>query len=135
MVDESSVAASPAGGDEEGPTARGGSGGEGDVDADGPLDNGADATEEPPQRSVSVPMDLYKTVTVFSTFIAIVLVVGGMIALDTATGRSRLAPEDVNLPIALVGLGAIVLGAAVYAFSTRFRAEGMGNPKDGDDEP
>jgi len=79
-------------------------------------------------------MDLYKTITVFSTLFAIALVVGGMIALDAATGRASRAVEDVNLPIAFLGVAAIVLGAATYAFAARFRAEGMGNPKDGDDE-
>jgi hypothetical protein len=29
----------------------------------------------------------------------------------------------------------IAAGALVYAFATRFRAEGMGKPKDSSDEP
>ena len=96
-------------------------------DSDGAVENGA-------RPEVVVPMDLYKTITVFSTLFAIALVVGGMIALDAATGRASRAVEDVNLPIAFLGVAAIVLGAATYAFAARFRAEGMGNPKDGDDE-
>jgi len=86
------------------------------------------------RREVVVPLPLYKTVTVFSTLLAVVLVVGGMIALDQATGRSTFAAEEVSLPLATAGVLAIVLGAAVYAFSTRFRAEGMGNPKEDADE-
>jgi len=95
--------------------------------SDGDTDAGA-------RPEVLVPMDLYKTITVFSTLFAIALVVGGMIALDVATGRASRAVEDVNLPVAFLGVAAIVLGAATYAFAARFRVEGMGNPKDGDDE-
>lgn len=106
-----------------------------DSDEAGADRSAADSTgAEEPRREVLVPMALYKRVTVLSTLAAIVLVVGGMIALDAATGRSRAAPSEINLPVAVLGLAAIVLGAGVYAFSTRFRAEGMGNPKDGDDE-
>jgi len=83
---------------------------------------------------VVVPMDLYKTVTVFSTLFSIALVVAGMIALDSATARATRSAGEVNLPIAILGVVAIVLGAATYAFAARFRAEGMGNPKDADDE-
>jgi predicted membrane channel-forming protein YqfA (hemolysin III family) len=79
-------------------------------------------------------MDLYKTVTVFSTLFSIALVVAGMIALDSATARATRSAGEVNLPIAILGVVAIVLGAATYAFAARFRAEGMGNPKDADDE-
>lgn len=86
------------------------------------------------RRDVVVPMELYKVVTVFSTLFAIVLVVAGMIALDLATNRGAATREEVDLLAAVAGVGAIVGGAAVYAFSTRFRAAGMGNPKDADDE-
>jgi hypothetical protein len=83
---------------------------------------------------VVVPMDLYKTVTVFSTLFSIALVVGGMIALDAATARATADAAEVNLPLAFLGVAAIVLGAATYAFASRFRAAGMGNAKDADDE-
>ncbi|GAB3684503.1 hypothetical protein GCM10028857_13580 [Salinarchaeum chitinilyticum] len=97
------------------------------------------ATDSPsPTRGgrpeVVVPMDLYKTVTVFSTLLSIALVVGGMIALDTATARATASADEVNLPVAILGVSSIVMGAATYAFAARFRAEGMGNPKDADDE-
>jgi hypothetical protein len=81
-------------------------------------------------RDVEVPMDVYKAVTVFSTLFAVVLVVVGFVVLDTATQRATAAPEDVNLLLTVVGLGAIALGAGTYAFSTRFRAREMGNSKD-----
>ncbi|WP_248515248.1 DUF7315 family membrane protein [Salinarchaeum laminariae] len=104
------------------------------VDADSPSSDTEVADADGGRPEVIVPMDLYKTVTVFSTLLSIALVVGGMIALDSATARASAPAEDVNLPVAIVGVGAIVLGAAIYAFAARFRAEGMGNPKDADDE-
>lgn len=107
------------------------------VDAQHGVEAGEDATGSRvrgDRPEVVVPMDLYKTVTVFSTLFAIALVVGGMIALDAATGRATADAENVDLPIAFLGVAAIVLGAATYAFAARFRAEGMGNPKDADDE-
>jgi hypothetical protein len=103
-----------------------------------PSATGDPADQSDPARGgrpeVVVPMDLYKTVTVFSTLIAITLVVGGMIALDAATARATAEPEEIELPVAFLGVAAIVLGAGTYAFAARFRAEGMGNPKDADDE-
>ncbi|MFC7177284.1 DUF7315 family membrane protein [Halosegnis marinus] len=75
-------------------------------------------------------MDVYKAVTVFSTLFAVLCVVVGFVVLDAATQRATAAPEDVNVVLAVVGLGAIALGAGVYAFSTRFRAREMGNSKD-----
>jgi hypothetical protein len=85
-------------------------------------------------RSVEVPMRLYKTVTVFATLIAMVAVIVGFVVLDVATNRARAAASDVDLVLAVVGLGCIVFGAFVYAFSTRFRATGMGKSKDESDE-
>lgn len=85
-------------------------------------------------REVEVPLHLYKVVTVFSTMFAVAFVVGGFIVLDTATQRARLSVAEMNLPLALLGVGMIGAGAVVYAFSTRFRAEGMGKPKDQPDE-
>lgn len=75
-----------------------------------------------------VPRELYKVVTVFSTLIAIVAVVGGFVLLDTATNRTLAAASEVNLPLAVLGVGLIVLGAATYAFAARFRTRGMGSP-------
>jgi hypothetical protein len=84
-------------------------------------------------RDVEVPMDVYKAVTVFSTLIAVLFVVVGFVVLDEATQRATAAPEEVNIILAVVGLGTIALGAGTYAFSTRFRAAEMGNAKDGAD--
>ncbi|PSP62477.1 hypothetical protein BRC77_09860 [Halobacteriales archaeon QH_8_64_26] len=67
-------------------------------------------------------------VTVFSTLIAIAAVVGGFVLLDTATNRTLAAPSEVDLPLAIAGVGSIALGAAVYAFASRFRTQGMGSP-------
>nr|WP_218644761.1 hypothetical protein [Natronomonas gomsonensis] len=79
-------------------------------------------------------MRLYKTVTVFSTLIAIVSILGGFVLLDRGTQRSTASPEDVNLLLVAIGLALIVGGSAVYAFSTRFRTAGMGKSKDDTDE-
>lgn len=85
-------------------------------------------------REVVVPLRVYKTVVVFSTLIAVALVVGGFAVLDVATRRARLPLSDVDPVLALAGLAMLVAGALVYAFSTRFRARGMGKPKDEGDE-
>lgn len=85
-------------------------------------------------REVVVPMRLYKTVTVFSTLLAMAAVIGGFVVLDTATNRAQLPLSEVRPALAVAGLGLIVLGAAIYAFSTRFRTEGMGKSKERADE-
>nr|WP_254824763.1 hypothetical protein [Haloglomus halophilum] len=79
-----------------------------------------------------VPLALYKRITVFSTLFAVVAVLAGFILLDTATGRASRDLNEVNVVLAVAGLLSIAAGAAVYAFSTRFRTAGMGNPKDGE---
>ena len=80
-------------------------------------------------------MRVYKTVTVFSTLFAVVFVLGGFLLLDRATDRATAALSEVDPVLAVLGLLGIVAGAAVYAFGTRFRAEGMGTPKGESDEP
>ena len=102
------------------------------------MDSSSDdpnAEAETRGREVVVPLRLYKVVTVFSTMFAVAFVVGGFIVLDIATGRARLSFEEMNLPLAILGVVLIASGGVVYAFSTRFRAEGMGKPKDDSDEP
>lgn len=94
-----------------------------------------DAEVETRAREVEVPLHLYKVVTVFSTMFAVAFVVGGFILLDNATGRAQLSFAEMNLPLAILGVAMIASGAVVYAFATRFRAEGMGKPKDDSDEP
>ncbi|WP_435153451.1 DUF7315 family membrane protein [Haladaptatus sp. DFWS20] len=86
-------------------------------------------------RDVVVPLRIYKVVTVFSTMFAVFTVVGGFIALDFATDRATAPLPQVDYPLAIFGLLLIASGAVVYAFSTRFRAEGMGKSKDDSDEP
>ncbi|WP_368277055.1 DUF7315 family membrane protein [Halorussus halobius] len=90
--------------------------------------------DRPGGREIEVPLHLYKVVTVFSTMFAVAFVVGGFVVLDSATQRAQLSLSEMNLPLAILGVGMIAAGAVVYAFSTRFRAEGMGKPKDDSDE-
>ena len=110
----------------------------------------ADAADGPSGREVVVPMRLYKTVTVFSTLIAVVCVVFGFMLLDAATlnvsflgnlvtgalGAVGVAVDEgiLSTVFAAGGLGIIGLGAGVYVVGTRFRAEGMGKPQDDADE-
>ncbi|WP_458187365.1 DUF7315 family membrane protein [Haladaptatus sp. NG-WS-4] len=86
-------------------------------------------------REVVVPLRMYKVVTVFSTLFAVITVVGGFISLDVATDRATAPLPEVDFPLAIFGLILIAAGTVVYAFSTRFRAEGMGKSKDDSDEP
>jgi hypothetical protein len=95
----------------------------------------ADSETDDAARTVVVPDRIYKSVTVFSTLFAVVTVVGGFILLDSATNRATATLSEIDPLGALAGLALILLGAVTYAFSTRFQAEGMGNPKDDADEP
>ena len=61
-------------------------------------------------------------------------VLAGFVLLDRGTQRATASPEEVSLPLVALALALIVGGSAVYAFSTRFRTEGMGKPKDDTDE-
>lgn len=84
---------------------------------------------------VIVPLSVYKIVTVFSTLIAGAAVVVGFAVLDTATQRAQAPVDEINIPLALLGIGMIIAGSAIYVFSTRFRTAGMGmgNAKDDGD--
>ncbi len=114
---ESGATAREAPGDSTGP----------DGDGDGTSGSG------PRGRDVEVPFEVYKAVTVFSTLFAVGAVVLGFVLLDWGTNRATADLSDVDVAITLAGLGCIALGAGTYAFSTRFRARGMGNAKDGAD--
>jgi hypothetical protein len=101
-------------------------------------------------RDIVVPMRLYKTVTVFSTLIAVVCVVFGFMLLDAATLNVSFLGNIVTGTLALAGigidegilstlfaaggLGIIGFGAGVYVIGTRFRAEGMGKSQEDSDE-
>lgn len=87
------------------------------------------------QREVVVPLRVYKTVTVFSTLFAVFSVVGGFILVDVATDRASAPASEIDVPVAIGGIGLILAGTVVYAFSTRFRTEEMGKSKDDADEP
>ena len=98
------------------------------------------------RRDIVVPMRLYKTITVFSTLIAVVSVVLGFVFLDAATLQvsalraliaGALAFVGVGVGdgllstvLAIVGLSVIAFGAVVYTLGTRFRAQGMGKSQE-----
>ncbi|WP_338035570.1 DUF7315 family membrane protein [Haloprofundus marisrubri] len=102
------------------------------------------------RRDIVVPMRLYKTITVFSTLIAVVSVVLGFILIDAATIQFSFLRQVINGALAAVGLGVapavlsatlafvgisiIAFGAGVYVLGTRFRARGMGNSQEDSDE-
>lgn len=96
--------------------------------------DGPRSGDGPRGRDVEVPLDVYKAVTVFSTLFAVAFVVGGFVVLDEATQRATAPVDEVRVWLALLGLACIGVGATVYAFSTRFRARGMGKPKDDADQ-
>jgi hypothetical protein len=101
-------------------------------------------------RDIVVPMRLYKTITVFSTLIAVVSVVLGFVLLDAATLSISflrraltgvlaalgvgVADEILTAVLALLGLGVIAFGAGVYIVGTRFRARGMGKSQEDSNE-
>ena len=98
------------------------------------------------RRDIVVPMRVYKTVTVFSTLLAVVSVVIGFLFLDAATLNVSLVGDlvrfilvilNISIPesvlsslFAVIGLGSIGLGAGVYVIGTRFRAQGMGKSQE-----
>ncbi|MFC4988172.1 MULTISPECIES: DUF7315 family membrane protein [Saliphagus] len=102
---------------------------------DGTTDEaGENADDGPDRHDVVVPLRLYKTVTVFSTLIAIVSILAGFALLDAATNRAQADIGEIGVGLSIVGVALIATGALTYAFSTRFRAAGMGNAKDEPDE-
>lgn len=108
------------------------------------------ATTRRGRRDIEVPMRLYKTITVFSTLIAVVAVVGGFLLLDAATLQVSVLRAAITGVLGAVGVGVsqgvlsallavagllvIGFGAGVYVVATRFRAEGMGKSQEGADE-
>jgi len=101
----------------------------GDEEASDTIDD-----EAVSDRDVVVPLPLYKVVTVFSTLIAGTAVVAGFMVLDEATQRASVPLRDIDPALALLGLFLIAGGGALYAFSGRFRAPGMGTTKNDDAE-
>ena len=99
-------------------------------DASVDTTDGAEASD----RDVVVPFPLYKVVTVFSTLISGAAVVFGFVVLDEATQRASASVGEVDPLLALLGLALIAGGGALYAFSGRFRAPGMGTTKNDDAE-
>ena len=68
------------------------------------------------RRDVVVPLRVYKTVTVFSTLFAVLSVVGGFILVDTATQRASAPASEIDVPIAVLGLGLILWIVALVVF-------------------
>jgi hypothetical protein len=94
-------------------------------DTGGPTVEATDEAEVS-DRDVVIPLPLYKVVTVFSTLISGAAVVFGFVVLDEATQRASAPADEINPLLALLGLLLIAGGGALYAFSGRFRAPGMG---------
>ena len=109
---------------------------DGDSQIEAAEESSVDAMDETEvsDRDVVVPLSLYKVVTVFSTLISGAAVVFGFIVLDEATQRASVRFEDIDPLLALLGLFLIGGGGALYAFSGRFRAPGMGTTKNDEDE-
>jgi hypothetical protein len=123
------------GGDEDAPVA-------GDVA--GSAGNGDTGTRG--RRDIAVPLRLYKTVTVFSTLIAVVSVVAGFVLLDAATlqfsvlrrllvaalGAVGIVPagDVLSALLATAGLLVIGLGAGVYVVGARFHPADMGKSQE-----
>jgi hypothetical protein len=123
---------------------------ESDASSDRDADRSDGRSSGRGSRDIVVPMRLYKTVTVFSTLIAVVSVVVGFVLLDAATlsvsflrraitgllGALGLtvAADVLTAVLALAGLAVIGFGAGVYIIGTRFRAQGMGKSQEDSDE-
>lgn len=115
-------------------------------DAGNPAPDEHVRTDARGRRQVIVPMRLYKTVTVFSTLVAVGSVVFGFLLLDAATLQvgvfRRLAsllfailgvqPATGTLDALLAGAGlaAMAFGAGVYVLGTRFRTPEMGKSQE-----
>jgi hypothetical protein len=104
------------------------------------------------RREVVVPESLYRVVTVFSTLLSVLFVVLGFVVLDAATtvlsnppaspvvrllalagpsvARLSTYSSTIAMTVGLLGLAFVVAGAGVYVYGSRFRAPGMGKPKD-----
>ncbi|MFB6235713.1 MAG: hypothetical protein ABEH81_15855 [Halopenitus sp.] len=125
-----------------------------DSDASTTTDDASTATavepegprEGPGGREVVVPLRLYKTITVFSTLIAVVGFILGFILIDAATLQVSLlrsvivailstvglvpSQDVLTALLALGGLSLIAGSAVVYVVGTRFRAQGMGKSQE-----
>jgi hypothetical protein len=96
-------------------------------------DRDTGAVDRGGRREVIVPDRLYKTVTVFSTLVAVGGVVVGFVLIDEATGRATRPLSEVDVPLALLGLGFIVFCSVQYAYAQRFQAAGMTTDKTSED--
>ncbi|MBP1923076.1 putative membrane protein [Halorubrum alkaliphilum] len=115
-------------------------------DRDDPRNEPVGPRVGPDGREIVVPLRLYKTVTTFSTLAAVVAYFIGFTLVDAATLQVSFIRttivyvlETIGLGIeegvltallAIVGIGLILLGTAVYVLGTRFRAQGMGKAQE-----
>ncbi|MFC6752767.1 DUF7315 family membrane protein [Halorubrum tibetense] len=119
-------------------------------DPDDPRNEPVGPRVGPDGREIVVPLRLYKTVTAFSTLAAVVAYFIGFTLVDAATlqvsfirativyllGVVGLAPAEgvLTAVLAIVGIGSILFGTAVYVLGTRFRAQGMGKAQEDSSE-
>lgn len=119
---------------------------DGAIGRDGPEPDDYVRTGARGRREVIVPMRLYKTVTVFSTLVAVVAIVFGFLLLDAATLQVgvfrriaswlfaivgvRPASAALDVLLATAGLLAMAFGAGVYVLGTRFRTLEMGKSQE-----
>lgn len=87
------------------------------------------------RRHVAVPMPIFKVVTVVTTLLAVLGIIGGFWLIDRGTNRARAAPEEVDIVLTVLGLGLIGFAAIIYVFSTRFTPEERANDKGTSTEP
>ncbi len=101
-------------------------------------------------RDIAVPMEMYKSITVFSTLFAVVFVLLAFVMFDAATlDRSfvrglvqdafgavglGVGGQPLTIAFALVGFAFLTTGSGIYIVGSRFRAEEMGNAKNEADE-
>ncbi len=81
------------------------------------------------RRHVPVPLAIYKVVTTVTTLLGVVGVVAGLSLIDRGTDRGGAAPDEINVPLTVLGVGLILGAALMYIFSTRFRPVERTNDK------
>ncbi|MDZ7746230.1 MAG: hypothetical protein U5K28_06845 [Halobacteriales archaeon] len=113
-------------------------------------DPNSDAASERGGRDIAVPMEIYKSITVFSTLFAVAFVLLAFVMFDAATlGRSfvrelvqdafgaiglGVGGQSLTIAFALIGFAFLITGSGIYILGSRFRAEEMGNAKNDADE-
>ncbi len=115
-------------------------------DPDDPRNEPTGPHVGPDGREIVVPLRLYKTVTVFTTLVAVVTYFIGFTLVDAATLQVSfirttivfllessgidVAEDVLTAVLAVAGVSSILLGTALYVLGTRFRAQGMGKAQE-----